>query len=359
MLSRRKFLAGSAAVMAASSLANVAVGQSYGYVRMDQGVFGAVGDGIADDTDAFNQALASLKPTGGLLEIVPRPYKVTSIDATGLNSVIIQGLGGGLDSPQGPPSGQGVRIIQGGDTYPVLDLTASAVSVRDIQIGTSALPAGRAGIFSAQTSAFPSSPQAATLLEFRRVQISGSWQAASFYMAGVQDADVDQCRFWNALGGAPGGAYTTVLLARSNIWNVPSAYRSLRIAEFGCGNWTFKKTEMHDHSPGVQPPSGSAVLLCGAGNISFDQKCSFDSSSYYQAPIICLDSADGTQCFNISLDDFTIYSENTNYPPGYGVYVVPGSTLNGLYVSRKNSVVTRVSHTYGTINGHRGPDAPL
>lgn len=56
--------------------------------------FGAVGDGVADDTAAFNAALASLSSDGGTIVISPGTYKLTSTwDLTSKTNVWVQGSG--------------------------------------------------------------------------------------------------------------------------------------------------------------------------------------------------------------------------------------------------------------------------
>jgi hypothetical protein len=64
---------------------------------VDVRAFGAEGDGVADDTDAVNAALASLGTQGGTIYFPPGIYLVGDITVS-QNSVIIQGAGRALSS---------------------------------------------------------------------------------------------------------------------------------------------------------------------------------------------------------------------------------------------------------------------
>lgn len=56
------------------------------------GEYGAVGDGVADDTAAINAAIASLGSVGGVVNFAPGTYKVTSTITIG-NGIILKGVG--------------------------------------------------------------------------------------------------------------------------------------------------------------------------------------------------------------------------------------------------------------------------
>lgn len=350
--SRRKFLKGAVALAASTALVypHVVVGQSYGYVRMDAGVFGAVGDGIADDTAAFNAAFAHLRPTGGQMDVVPRPYKVGSVDATRLNSVTVRGLGGFVGADD-----IGARFICSSPTHAALDMIASAMVIEHIGWHNPFEAAVKCAVMAGQEEGFPApdTKNAGTLLSFRHVHTKGKFSLSAFYSFGVGDSTMELCRWWNQQPSAP----ATAIIGRKNQFGVPSLYRLPKMAEGGVPPWTLRHSEFHDFVLGVRPASGCALLLIGTSLVTARDHCSFDSSSGSQGSIICLDSPDGIHCSNLRLEEAHGYSEN-NMPPWYGLYIVPGSTLDLLSWDywRQTYVTSRI---FGTVTKIIGLQAPV
>lgn len=75
--------------------------QKVNYTQIRGGVpnvfdFGAVGDGVTDDTAAFVAALS----LGGLITIPPATYKITTVSITGVNNLNIYAVGAIINSTQ-------------------------------------------------------------------------------------------------------------------------------------------------------------------------------------------------------------------------------------------------------------------
>lgn len=98
------------------------------YINMKD--FGAAGNGIADDTAVFNAALAAVSAGGGLLDLGPGNFKISTNLATisGKSNVTIRGAGMGVTkiTRTAPPSSGtnfGLFSVSGGSHWTLRDMT--------------------------------------------------------------------------------------------------------------------------------------------------------------------------------------------------------------------------------------------
>ncbi len=66
--------------------------------------FGAIGDGVADDTTAIQNALNTLSATGGTLYFPQGTYLTNSINLLGYNNITLQGVNPSTEYPYNPTS---------------------------------------------------------------------------------------------------------------------------------------------------------------------------------------------------------------------------------------------------------------
>ena len=115
--------------------------------------FGAIGDGVANDTVAIQAALASMQSTGGELFFPKGTYKITAPIAQEFNdgvNVKITGYGAKIDgtSVTGTVNGDTVLILLGGSTDSVFTKTfpSSALGANVLVNATSITSAGTFGV---------------------------------------------------------------------------------------------------------------------------------------------------------------------------------------------------------------------
>lgn len=348
-VTRRQVLGG----LAATAFPRVSVGRSSVLVNPED--FGAQspGDALTNET-AFNAATAAVRSTGGVIEINPRPYFMRSWDLTALNSVIVRGKGGGVNGPQG------AKILPTpGHIYPTVDMTGSAIVPEHFQVGDDALEPSKCALWFGQIDGFNQGQlgnQASTLINAKRLYVTGKYTAFSMNLYGTHNNVFDDCFFYNKIGS--GGV---VAITRSNIFGMQSRYKTISTIEHGAGGTTFKKCEFHDFVPGQATPSGTCLLLSGAWGVTIKEKSALDSSNTSQGTIICMNSPAGHDCGLLALEDFNIHSENAalGMKPAYGVQVMPGSSLNGLIVRHPKSVNAAIAPTVGNITWGAGDAYPL
>lgn len=145
--------------------------------------FGAVGDGVADDTDAFNDALAYLRslPVGGTL-YVPDPanyYAVTSINCTNFSFasskfIAIKGQ-----------NNQSTRIYGTQNDVAVWDCTGTSnMTMSDLWIGTELGTAAQCGLLLARST----TETQANGNNFYNVWVQGDFKKAACISIGAESS---------------------------------------------------------------------------------------------------------------------------------------------------------------------------
>lgn len=328
--SRRRIFSLGAGVAALPLLAGGARAQVIGTTaHVDD--FGAVGDGVTDDTLAINAAIDSVRSTGGRVVFSAKPYLITSINATQLTSVEITGEGGGVNGQKG------ARVLPSTPGLPALDLTGSAgVTVSDLQIGgheNGGPTLGQVGILLAQSQI---NPGGSTLIKLSNVHIAGEWTAAPLYCYGVGDSMIEFCRLWK-FGGGVAAAFV-----RENWYGITSPHVPIATGIQNVGNWLISMSELHDFSGGGT--SGAALALRGCSGLTL-QRCLLDSSTTAVGTIYCADVA-GTPCW-ISVYDSTFYTES-GVPANYNYFLERGSSL--LLRAANNSYANAVAKIKGAVS---------
>lgn len=106
--------------------------------------FGAVGDGVTDDTAAIAAAIAKLAPTGGVLLFPPGDFLFTGIAMTELRGIRLQGCGRQTFSS----TRRGTALVYGGDgASDWITMSTDNCSIADMEIKKAAsvtVTAGRA-----------------------------------------------------------------------------------------------------------------------------------------------------------------------------------------------------------------------
>lgn len=99
------------------------------HVNVKDPQFGAVGDGVADDTAAIQAAIAALPSTGGIVNFPAGTYKVTSTITEGAatKQIVFKGAG------QGRPVNGASTIIKGSGIT-IMKLDADFSSIQDLTI---------------------------------------------------------------------------------------------------------------------------------------------------------------------------------------------------------------------------------
>lgn len=309
-----------------------------------------------DDTTAINNAIAAVMGVGGgKVLFKSKYYLVTSINATGLNGITLQGNKGGINA-----NGIGTVLVPASTSYFVVDLTGSGKpALNDLQIGTTRTAfTGKGAILAAQISG----NAGATLVTLRDVFVTGSWAVDPLYVYGVGDSVARDCVFWNYKANGKGAATVT----RDNPDSVTSNYKTIATGEQGTGNWLFEACEFHDQKSGVGATTGWGLRLRGASNMSL-LKCLISSStSSYGAVLAQIVIA--TNVSSPVFDRCAFYTENGTAPAN-SVFIDSGATFSSPVFQNCQFSGTADFGGSGIISGggsldqsldfHCTPDAPM
>jgi hypothetical protein len=227
--------------------------------------YGAVGDGVADDTDAFNDAIAALTGTGGCILVPPGEYKLTSqITKTLPNTIYsISIIGRGADNTiLHWPSGAGGIAI----TYANV---ANSIHIRDLTIATGTTNGGN-GITVTQ-NVFPNAVQAQS--DISGVTIRGydgagqtDYWTNAVSIVGASNFNFISCDFWGPSSPAGNG----ISLAGNGVGNYAFVFNvhGCSLSNFANGisygtytqGLTVNQSNFGGNIVGIYVPSGSVAV---------------------------------------------------------------------------------------------------
>lgn len=184
--------------------------------------FGAVGDGVTDDTAAFNNALAYLRglTNGGTL-IVPDPenyYAVTSIDCTNFSFV-----SGKFIAIKGQ-NNQTTAIYGTQDDVAVWDCTGTSnMTMSDLRFGTAPGTAAQCGLLLARST----TETQANGNNFYNVWVQGNFKKAALISIGAESSRWFAPSFRNPYPSASPYKHCTFYTADQNGIGASSIYQTI------------------------------------------------------------------------------------------------------------------------------------
>jgi hypothetical protein len=256
--------------------------------------FGAVGDGVTDDTAAFNNALTYLKSLakGGKL-FVPDPavyYAVTSIDCTnfGFNTAKFIAIEG--------ENNQSTRILGTQDDVAVFDCTGTSnMTMKDLWIGTKSGTYAQCGLLLARST----TETQANGNNFYDVWIQGDFKKAACISIGAESSRWFAPAFRNPYGS---GTYKhcTFYTADQNGIGASSLYQTIYAGAAispNTDNAMFK-------------PHFFAVYTGGTDNVVFEGAAQWDM---YSALVLGFDATNNRMATYISDATSNIFNGAVNW----------------------------------------------
>jgi len=282
--------------------------------------YGAVCDGITDDSGAFQQAINVARVAGGIVRIpspanpvlsysIQNPLNVSIAGEPNTFGILFQGDAGSSDKPC-------IVFDHNGHCF---DLTgANCITFKDINITTDASNFPKTCFFLARNSSGGSAGHHV----FINVQVIGGFTAATLYNYGSEDDKYFGCRFENTSGTS--GAAVAVI-SSANRYSLISTFQTIATGSQSCIDHQFFGGEFFNHT---QDTAGDVFYLDAADGVKIvgPWMCCTDPTATVPLPpgsigagrsLIYVDGTNGASNFLFLKD---IEGEVSQFLPKYGVF---------------------------------------
>lgn len=221
--------------------------------------YGAVGDGVTDDTAAIQAAWDAMKAAGGGVVHSPEgEYLISRLDFTETQGFMFTGAGTNVTRFMAKSG----TASYGTATGHLFDFTGSLMGVvRDFQVGAfNMVPEPTTCFFLGQIASGVSNQ-----LHFENVYASGSYTDATLYNYGVASSTFSNCDFYNYNAGA--GSHAAMRFTHDNVNTLTSSFATVTSGSLSTSDFSFFGCEFHKFA-GVGA-NGGTVYLDGADSIRF------------------------------------------------------------------------------------------
>jgi hypothetical protein len=279
---------------------------------IDAKAYGAIGDGVADDTAAINNAIAAAIPSKGVVFLPPGQYLVSELNFTGAQGVILRGAGVNV-----------TRINPSSTSNSIIDWSGSQYcGIEDLQIGFSTqTPVPKTAILSLATTG--GTGLAVTANWMKNVYVSGKYSVATLYGYGAGDGIVIHSQFYNYSNTASGAV---IKFSNTNTGAMTSSFQTAAAGTQAVSDWAFFGTELHDIAVGTGHSVINGLVLEGTSQMRWYGGVLAGSNSI----VVLKAGASSTLISGPSM-----YSDNGTQPT-YHVYVADTTLVRGLTIQECN-----------------------
>lgn len=232
---------------------------SLGYEVYNVKTYGALGNGIADDTAAIQAAINACKTSTyhGVVYLPPGTYCFSRLNLSNIGGGFIL-RGDGWNSTRLMAIG---HSSYGTATGHLLDCSGSKLKIESLQIGAfNQVPIPTTAIFMSQ-----SSTNGADMVHLSDLYISGSYSTATIYNYGVPSGSMTRCQIYNYLSAA---SQYVAIFTKTNISGLASDFATVPapFANISMSDWTFSANEFHRFG---NLSAGICVVLDDVSNFTF------------------------------------------------------------------------------------------
>jgi hypothetical protein len=300
-------------------------------INVTDPAFGALGNGIADDTAAIQSAITAATARHGAVYLPAGTYSVSRINLTGLGQLVFFGDGWNKTTLS-PRAGTASYGTSNGH---VIDLTGSLnCTLRDFQIAAfNSVPTPTTGIFQANIASGVSN---ANILS--NIYVSGPYSVAAYYNFSVPSSQIYSCKFYNYSTGA-GQRYVGIFTNNNATFNLTSAYQTVNAAGQAPSDISIFGTEWH-FFPGAGA-NAQVVWVDNGGSIRF---YGGNITGGGQAYVLITNT-----CSNLLFSGVTFETESEPVTPTTVFSLSASAVLNGLTFNQCSYIVVTPSTGLMTI----------